>query len=175
MKKTIDCPFEPFDVTQESNNDRFFMKTAYNQALRAWTLGEIPIGAVAVENGKVIAKACNFIETNHDATAHAEMEIIRYLSKTRGDWRLNSITLYVTKEPCPMCSGAIYKSRISRVVVGVYDAIQGCLGGRIHFNDSLKLYHKVNVAQEDLNGACENLLKTFVELRRKKDKRQIQL
>lgn len=168
MKKPFDCPFVPFDVSQEIQEDRFFMRNAYNQALKAWQLGEIPIGAVAVENGKIIATACNLVETNHDATAHAEMEIIHYLSKMRGDWRLNGITLYVTKESCPMCSGAIYKSRISRVVVGVYDDIQGCLGGRIHFNNILKLYHKIDVSQEGLDGACEKLLKTFFELRRKK-------
>lgn len=170
MKKPINCPFTLFDVSQESNEDCFFMKNAYNEALKAWQLGEIPIGAVAVENGEVIATACNLVEINHDATAHAEMEIIRYLSKERGDWRLNGITLYVTKEPCPMCCGAIYKSRITRVVVGVYDDIQGCLGGRIHFNETLKLYHKVDVAQEGLAGDCENLLKTFFELRRKQNK-----
>lgn len=168
MKNPIDCPFMPLDVSHESETDRFFMENAYNQALKAWQLGEIPIGAVAVENGKIIATACNLVETKQDATAHAEMEIIRYLSKIRGDWRLNGITLYVTKEPCPMCSGAIYKSRISRVVVGVYDDIQGCLGGRIHFNDTLKLYHKVDVVQEGLEGACEHLLKTFFQLRRQK-------
>jgi len=167
MKKSVECSFIPFDVSIETQDDCFFMKNAYNEALKAWQLGEIPIGAIAVEDGKIIAKACNLVETNHDATSHAEMEIIRYLSNLRGDWRLNGITLYVTKEPCPMCSGAIYKSRISRVVVGVYDAIQGCLGGRIHFNDILKLYHKIEVAQEGLNGTCENLLKTFFELRRK--------
>ena len=166
MKKPTDCPFIPFDVSKERNDDRFFMENAYNQALKAWQLGEIPIGAVAVENGKIIASACNLVETNQDATAHAEMEIIRYLSKLRGDWRLNGIQLYVTKEPCPMCSGAIYKSRISRVVLGVYDTIQGCIGGKIHFNDTLKLYHKIEVEQEGLDGACENLLKTFFEIRR---------
>lgn len=167
MKKLVDCPFMPFDVSYTRQDDCFFMQNAYNEALKAWQLGEIPIGAVAVENGKIIARACNLVETNHDATAHAEMEIIRCLSKARGDWRLNGITLYVTKEPCPMCSGAIYKSRISRVVLGVYDTVQGCIGGRIHFNDTLKLYHKLDVAQEGLEGACENLLKTFFDLRRK--------
>ena len=168
MKNLVACPFTPVDVSCEKQDDCFFMQNAYNEAIKAWELGEIPIGAVAVENGKIIARACNLVETNHDATAHAEMEVIRYLSKERGDWRLNGITLYVTKEPCPMCSGAIYKSRISRVVLGVYDTIQGCIGGRIHFNDTLKLYHKLDVAKEGLDGACENILKTFFELRRKK-------
>ncbi len=168
MENHVFCPFVPFDISVKKETDCFFMQNAYNEALRAWQLGEIPIGAVAVENGKIIASTCNLVETNHDATSHAEMEIIRYLSKVRGDWRLNGITLYVTKEPCPMCSGAIYKSRISRVVLGCYDKIQGCIGGRIHFNEILKLYHRLNVSQEGLEGACENLLKTFFELRRKK-------
>ena len=162
------CPFLPFDETSSSTtNDIFFMRCAFNEALKAWDLGEIPIGAIGVINGEIVARAYNCVEAKNDVTTHAEMEIIRYLSKRKGDWRLSDLTLYVTKEPCPMCSGAIYKSRIPRVVVGAFDAIQGCLGGRIHFNTSLHLYHQVQVAYEPLDGLCEDMIKTFFKLRRK--------
>lgn len=143
------------------------MQLAYNQALKAWKMGEIPIGAVAVCNQTLLKSAYNQVETQKDATAHAEMLLIRSLSQNRQDWRLGDTTLYVTKEPCPMCTGAIFKARISAVVIGVSDVQQGCLGGCIDFNQMLKLYHQVRVRMEGLNGACEKLLKSFFQLRRK--------
>lgn len=160
------CPFLPLDESDPISGDSFFMKCAYNEALRAWSLGEIPMGAIAVVDGKIVARACNQVENMRDATAHAEMEIIRYLSQERSDWRLDDVTLYVTKEPCPMCSGAIHKARIPKVVIGVWDKMQGCLGGCIHFSETLRLYHRVNVTCEPLDGACEELLLTFFQLRR---------
>lgn len=166
MPSVPKCPFLPFDEKDCALTDQFFMKCAYNEALRAWQLGEIPIGAVAVVAGKIVARACNQVESMRDATAHAEMEIIRYLSKQKSDWRLNDVTLYVTKEPCPMCSGAIHKARIPKVVLGVWDEKQGCLGGCINFSDTLRLYHHVDVTCETLEGACETLLLTFFKLRR---------
>ena len=162
------CQFSPFDEQVHEPTDVFFMKCAYNEALRAWALGEIPIGAVAVVNGEIVARACNQVENMRDATAHAEMQIIRYLSQKRSDWRLDNVTLYVTKEPCPMCSGAIHKARIPKVVVGVWDKAQGCMGGCIHFSETLRLYHHVDVTCEPLEGACEELLLTFFKLRRQK-------
>ena len=162
------CPFSPFDEQVHGPTDMFFMQCAYNEALRAWILGEIPIGAVAVVNGEIVARACNQVENMRDATAHAEMQIIRDLSQKRSDWRLDDVTLYVTKEPCPMCSGAIHKARIPKVVVGVWDKAQGCMGGCIHFSETLRLYHQVVVTCEPLNGACEELLLTFFKLRRQK-------
>lgn len=162
------CSFLPFDETiSETNNDTFFMRCAFNEALKAWSLGEIPIGAIGVIQGEIVARTCNCVESKKDATAHAEMEMIRYLSQKKGDWRLSDLTLYVTKEPCPMCSGAIYKSRIPRVVIGAFDSLQGCLGGCIHFNTTLHLYHQVQVDCEPLDGICANMIKTFFQLRRK--------
>lgn len=162
------CPFSPFDEQVHEPTDMFFMQCAYNEALRAWTLGEIPIGAIAVVNGEIVARACNQVENMRDATAHAEMQIIRDLSQKRSDWRLDDVTLYVTKEPCPMCSGAIHKARIPKVIVGIWDKTQGCMGGCIHFSKTLRLYHQVAVTCEPLNGACEELLLTFFKLRRQK-------
>ena len=165
------CPFLPFNEPACAPTDAFFMKCAYNEALRAWQLGEIPIGAIAVAEGKIVARACNHVENEQDATAHAEMQIIRELSQKRSDWRLSNVTLYVTKEPCPMCSGAIYKARIPKVVVGVWDKTQGCMGGRINLSENLRLYHNVEVSCESLNGACEELLLTFFKLRRQSEKK----
>ena len=170
MQFITKCPFSPFDERAYEPTLTFFMKCAYNEALRAWQLGEIPIGAIAVIEGKIVARACNQVETMRDATAHAEMQIIRELSQKRSDWRLNDVSLYVTKEPCPMCSGAIHKARIPNVILGVWDKAQGCLGGCLNFSKSLRLYHHVSVTYEPLNGACEELLLTFFNLRRQSKK-----
>lgn len=163
------CPFVPFDESEPTENrSAHFMRFAYNEALKAWEKGEIPIGAVAVIDKKIAARACNGVETNHDPTAHAEMQLIRELSQKKGDWRLTEVTLYVTKEPCPMCAGAIYKARIPKVVVGVIDRQQGCLGGCLCLHTALRLYHRVSVEVEPLEDACERMLKTFFELRRQR-------
>jgi tRNA(adenine34) deaminase len=160
------CPFEFFDENPSENSSAYFMRYAFNEALKAWEKGEIPIGAVAVIDEKLVARAHNAVETNHDPTAHAEMQLIRELSQKKGDWRLTDVTLYVTKEPCPMCAGAIYKARIPKVVIGVVDDKQGCLGGCLCLHTMLRLYHRVSVEVEPLEDACERMLKTFFELRR---------
>ena len=160
------CPFEFFDENPSGNSSAYFMRCAFNEALKAWEKGEIPIGAVAIADDKLVARAHNAVETNHDPTAHAEMQLIRELSQKKGDWRLTDVTLYVTKEPCPMCAGAIYKARIPKVVVGVVDRQQGCLGGCLCLHTALRLYHRVSVEVEPLEDACERMLKTFFELRR---------
>ena len=161
------CPFIPFDENEPTENrSAYFMRFAYNETLKAWERGEIPIGAVAVADDKIAARAHNAVETHRDPTAHAEMQLIRTLAQKKGDWRLTDVTLYVTKEPCPMCAGAIYKARIPKVVIGVVDDKQGCLGGCLCLHTALRLYHRVSVEVEPLDGACERMLKTFFELRR---------
>ncbi|MBP5191353.1 MAG: nucleoside deaminase [Opitutales bacterium] len=165
------CPFAFLEenlLPKPSKQD--FMRCAYNEALKAWECGEIPVGAVAVVQHSLIARAGNAVETQQDATAHAEMNLIRMISNQRHDWRLADVTLYVTKEPCPMCSGAILRARIPTVVVGAWDPLQGCLGGRIHFNQALQAYHQISVEEESLQGACEQLLTTFFSLRRQQEK-----
>jgi tRNA(adenine34) deaminase len=171
MKIPIPCPFDPFDedITPEADSPDwpiYFMRCAYNQALMAWELGEIPIGAVAIVNNQIVVRAHNRVEEEWDASAHAEMQLLRHLSRGKKDWRLTDVTLYVTKEPCPMCTGAIFKARIPRVVLGTYDGQQGCLDGRLNFNEQLRLYHRVQVTTEPLNGRCELLLKAFFRLHR---------
>ena len=161
------CPFAPFDETLSLDNPHYyFMQCAFNEALKAWKSGEIPIGCIAVSNGKIVARSHNLVETNHDATQHAELNILRTLSQQRNNWRLTDITLYVTKEPCPMCSGAIYKARIPMVILGVFDNQQGCLGGRLDFNQHVHLNHTVSIQLESLDGLCEKLLLTFFTSRR---------
>ena len=105
------------------------MALAFNRAVDAWREDEVPIGAVIVKAGEVVASAHNAVESLKDPTAHAEILAITQAAKAIGDWRLNECTLYVTKEPCPMCAGAAIMSRLGRVVYAWGDPKMGCLGG----------------------------------------------
>src|SRR3954464_475954 len=109
-------------------SDHYFMGEALRQALRAYEKEEVPIGAVVVREGRIIARAFNQVELLKDATAHAEMLALTQAENVAGDWRLNQCTLYVTKEPCPMCAGAIVHVRLARVVFGVADPKAGAAG-----------------------------------------------
>ena len=110
-----------------SKVERKYMLRAMELARAAGEMGEIPIGAVIVKNGDIIAEGQNCRERKKDATSHAEIEAIRMAGEKTGDWRLEGCTLYVTLEPCPMCTGAIINSRISTVVFGAYDLRAGCM------------------------------------------------
>jgi tRNA(adenine34) deaminase len=143
------------------------MRMAYNEALKAWREDEIPVGAVAVFKDKVMARNHNRVEGSKNATAHAEMLVLEETSRILDSWRLTGVTLYVTKEPCPMCAGALFKSRVREVFVGVSDFQQGCLGGRLDFNLDLALHHTLEVRYIPLNGACEDLIRTYFRLRRR--------
>src|SRR5215469_4500731 len=110
------------------HSDDFFMREALRQATRAYELEETPIGAVIVRDGRIIARAYNQVELLKDATAHAEILAITQAEDAVGDWRLTDCTLYVTKEPCPMCAGAIVHARLSRVVFGASDPKAGAVG-----------------------------------------------
>lgn len=161
------CPFEPLHPSFLQRDDEFFMKLAYNQALKAWELGEVPIGAVIEYGGEVVAQAHNMVETLQDPTAHAEILAITQAAKAVGDWRLNGASLYVTKEPCPMCSGACVMSRVSRVIFGVRDTKMGFLGGAANFYTMSGLNHRLEIADLVLENECMELLKTFFALKRK--------
>src|SRR5271165_4919551 len=110
------------------HSDEYFMGEALRQAARAFAAGEVPVGAVVVREGRIIARASNQVELLKDATAHAEMLAITQAEEVAGDWRLTGCTLYVTKEPCPMCAGAIVHVRLARVVFGVADPKGGAAG-----------------------------------------------
>ncbi len=161
-----DCPFEPVYPSQLERGDEFFMAQAFNQALQAWRHDEVPIGAVIAHNGQVIASAFNRVESSRDATAHAEMLAITQAANTLGDWRLNHCTLYVTKEPCPMCSGASVMARVGRVVFGVEDPKMGCLGGAYALEKLPQLNHRVEVTAGVMREQCHALLQAFFELKR---------
>ena len=166
-EKTIpECPFEPLFPSYLVRDDEFFMKLAYNQALKAWKLGEVPVGAVIEYGGEVIAQAHNTVEQSQDPTAHAEILAITQASAKIGDWRLNGATLYVTKEPCPMCSGASIMARLSRVVYAVPDSKMGFLGGALSTHEVPTLNHHLQIAQGILQDECLELIKTYFALKR---------
>lgn len=164
------CPFLPLHPSYLSRGDEFFMKLAYNQALKAWNCGEVPVGAVIEFGGELIAQAHNSVEGSRDPTAHAEILAITQAAAKLGDWRLADATLYVTKEPCPMCAGACVMSRLKRVVYAVSDPKMGFLGGAMKFHDLPTLNHSLSVENGALEAECAELLKTFFALKRRLSK-----
>ncbi|MEG0752765.1 MAG: nucleoside deaminase, partial [Angelakisella sp.] len=112
-----------------------YMTLALEQARLAQSRGEVPVGAVLVQNGQVLAACGNTREQENDPLGHAEIKVIQEGARILGDWRLTGCTLYVTLEPCPMCAGAILNARIQKVVYGASDPAAGCLGSRIHMFD----------------------------------------
>ncbi len=167
LSPAMPCPFEKIHPSELQRDDEYYMKLAYNQAIKAWRANEVPIGAVIEFEGEVIAAAHNEVETTGDATAHAEMVTITKAGSRLGDWRLNGATLYVTKEPCPMCSGAATLSRLARVVFGARDPEMGCLGGAVDLNALLHLNHKFTVTAGILEPLCRELLQAFFAEKRK--------
>lgn len=167
-KKTApDCPFEKRFPSQLVRDDTFFMSLAYNQAIDAWRRDEVPIGAVIARDGEIIALAHNTVESAHDPTAHAEMLALTQAAAALGDWRLEGCTLYVTKEPCPMCSGATLMSRLQRVCYAVRDPKMGCLGGATDLNALPRVNHHLEItAGGVLETECRDLLQAFFRLKR---------
>lgn len=165
-KSAPPCPFEPLHPSYMLRDETFFMKLAYNQALKAWAEGEVPVGAVIEMGGEIIAQAHNMVETMKDPTAHAEILAITQAAAKLGDWRLNGANLYVTKEPCPMCSGACVMSRITKVFYAVEDLKMGFLGGVMKFHDVPTLNHSLQVQSGVLRAECLEMIKTFFSLKR---------
>jgi tRNA(adenine34) deaminase len=144
--------------------DRVFMGEALRQAVKAYDAGEVPVGAVIVRGPRVIARAWNQVELLKDATAHAEMLALTMAQESVGDWRLTDCTLYVTKEPCPMCAGAIVHCRLARVVFGAPDAKGGAAGGAMN-------NHRSAITPGVREEECRHLLKSFfLEQRQRKDR-----
>ena len=137
------------------------MQSALRCAHKAAVADEVPIGAVIVRNGEVIARAWNQVEMLKDATAHAEMLAITQAEAAVGDWRLNECDLYVTKEPCPMCAGAIVLARLRRVVFGCSDSKGGAAGGWINLLQSDVLNHRCEVTSGVLGEESAALLRQF--------------
>lgn len=167
------CPFDKRFPSQLVRDDAFFMSLAYNQAIDAWRQDEVPIGAVIAVNGEVVAAAHNTVESANDPTAHAEMLAVTQAAAKLGNWRLEDATVYVTKEPCPMCSGAMLMSRVKRVCYAVPDPKMGCLGGATNLNDLPRVNHHVELtAGGVLEPECRELIQTFFRLKRAEEGNQ---
>ena len=151
-------------------DDNFFMKEAIELAKAAQIENEVPIGAVIVKDGKIIARAHNLRETNQSATAHAEILAIQKACEKLGTWRLEGTSLYVTLEPCPMCAGAILMSRIDRVIYGASDPKAGCAGTFMNLLDDPRFNHQCEVVSGICETECGQLLTTFFRDLRKRKK-----
>lgn len=162
----VDCPFEKVFPSELHRDQAYYMAHAYNQAIEAWKADEVPVGAVIECGGLIIAAAHNESRSTGDPTAHAEILAISQASRHLGDWRLNACTLYVTKEPCPMCSGALVIARIGRVVYGLPDPKMGCLGGATHLGDLPHSNHRFEAVGGVMREENHALLKAFFEKRR---------
>jgi tRNA(adenine34) deaminase len=149
-------------------NDEYFMAMAYNQAIEAWKCDEIPVGAVAVLDGEIIASSHNSVIRLNDPTAHAEMQVITQSAKVVGDWRLSNVTIYVTKEPCPMCSGAMIMGRVKAVIFAVTDGKMGCLGGCFSLQNLDHINHRPLIRSGVMERDCLDMMQAFFEMKRRK-------
>ncbi|SEP62911.1 tRNA(adenine34) deaminase [Lachnospiraceae bacterium NE2001] len=154
--------------------DEKYMRQAIKQAWKAYDNGDVPIGCVLVRDGRVIARGYNRRNKDGQVLAHAELLAIRKASKLLGDWRLEDCTMYVTLEPCQMCSGAIVQARIPRVVIGCMNPKAGCAGSIINLLDMQEFNHQVETERGILEEECSEMLKRFfkelrVKLKQEKD------
>ena len=148
------------------NEDEKWMKIAIQEAKKAEKEDEVPVGAVLVRDGLVIAKAHNQPISTNDATAHAEIQLIRAAGKIQGNYRLTGTTLYVTLEPCAMCLGAMMHARIKRIVYGAHDPKTGVCGSSENLIDANCFNHKIDLVSGVLENECKQLLKKFFISRR---------
>src|SRR5438874_12421935 len=147
-------------------NHQHFMREALRQAQKAYEADEVPVGAVVVRAGRIIARAYNQVELLKDATAHAEMLALTQAEAAVGDWRLTNCDLYVTKEPCAMCAGALIHTRIRRVIFGCADPAAGAAGSVINLLQMPTLNHRCDIASGVLASDCAAILKGFFRERR---------
>lgn len=154
------------DPIIDLQSDDYFMGEALRQAHVALRREEVPVGAVVVREGRIVARACNQVEQLKDATAHAEMLAITQAEAALGDWRLTDCDLYVTKEPCPMCAGAIVHARLKRVVFGCSSPKDGAGGSLMNLLQHPRLNHRCEVTAGVRQQECGALLQTFFRERR---------
>jgi tRNA(adenine34) deaminase len=157
-------------MTLELSQDEHYMKEAIIEAKKAEELQEVPIGAVIVIDGKIVARAHNLRETDQNAVAHAELLAINQACKDLGTWRLEESTLYVTLEPCPMCAGAIILSRVKRVVYGAADPKGGCAGTLMNLLGDERFNHQSEVTNGVLETECGQMLSDFFRKLRERKK-----
>jgi len=153
----------------ESGPDQSYMHEALRMAEKARAADEVPVGAVVVREGKIIARAYNQVELLKDATAHAEMLALTQAEAAVGDWRLTDCDLYVTKEPCVMCAGAIVHTRIRRVIFGCSDPRSGGAGGIINLLQHPALNHHCQITAGVLENECASTLQDFFRNKRAQD------
>ncbi|WP_353152865.1 tRNA adenosine(34) deaminase TadA [Herminiimonas fonticola] len=155
------------DASQDVTQDEIWMRQALDQAHNAWALGEVPVGAVVVKDGQVIATGFNQPIGTHDPTAHAEIMALRAAATILGNYRLPGCELYVTLEPCVMCSGAMMHARLARVVFGASDPKTGACGSIVNLFEQNQLNHHTQLTGGVLATECGTLLKDFFAERRK--------
>ena len=146
-----------------------WMKAAFREAEKAFEQDEVPIGAVVVQNGQIIGRGYNQCESLIDPTAHAEIIAITSASNTIKDWRLKDCRLYVTKEPCPMCAGALINARINMVIFGMYDEKEGCCGSLYQLCRDNRFKHQLTVKGGIMEDACTLMIQEFFKKQREKD------
>ena len=155
----------------KKSSKEYYMKQAIAQAKKAYSIDEVPIGAIIVKNGEIISRAYNKREKSNKATAHSEIIAIEKACKKLGSWRLNDCEMYVTCEPCPMCAGAILNARIKRVFFGALDEKSGAVVSNLNMLDLDKTFcnHKTEYEAEVLKEECQGLLKMFFSKLRKRN------
>ena len=150
----------------EPPNDDYFMREALRQALKGSKADEVPVGAIVVRAGKIVGRAHNQVELLKDATAHAEMLALTQAEAGVGDWRLTDCDLYVTKEPCAMCAGAVVHTRIRRVIFGCTDPSAGAAGSVMNLLQMQSLNHRCQITSGVLQKECAAILQEFFRKRR---------
>lgn len=157
---------DEIETSIDLQSDQYFMTEALRQARKAYVREEVPIGAVVVRDGRIIGRAFNQVETLKDATAHAEMLVLTQAQSIVEDWRLTDCDLYVTKEPCPMCAGAIVHCRIRRVIFGCIDEKGGAAGGLLNLLQEPSLNHACLISREVMGDESRAMLQSFFRERR---------
>ncbi len=154
-----------------------YMREAIRQAKKAYKIGEVPIGCVIVYEDKIIARGYNRRKIDRNTLSHAELQAIKKASRVMGDWRLEGCTMYVTLEPCQMCSGAIIQARIPRVVIGCMNPKAGCAGSILNLLQMPQFNHQAEIVRGVLEEECSQLLKDFfkelrVRVRQEKEEKK---
>ena len=161
---------QSFSEPAFSEQDRQFMRRAMKLAAQAEEEGEVPVGALLVKDGQIIAEGWNRSICDNDATAHAEIQVLRTAGQKMGNYRLTDTTLYVTLEPCPMCAGALLHSRVKRIVYGAPDLKAGAAGTVLNLFESQAAYHYATIESGLLENECREQLQAFFKRRRKEKK-----
>lgn len=158
----------------ELQEKEFFMREALKEAQKAYDQEEVPIGAVVVLNGEIIGRGHNLREKEQDATLHAEIKAIRQANQHLGSWRIEDCELFVTLEPCPMCSGAMILARMKKVVFGAFDPKAGTAGTFMNLLQDSRFNHQVEVEQGVLEEECQEILRSFFKGLRERNKKRKQ-